>query len=176
MPEPSVAGAPAGRSEIIVYLVRHAEKSAVNPSDPELTPAGYARADSLAAQLRDASIDRVISSNRKRSLLTAQPLARSRNIVVEIVGLSGSVAAHADSVAAAVRRRPGSRTLVVGHSNTVPLIIAALGGPKFPDLCDHEHSNLFVLTLSRTRPVQLLAQSYGAPDPPGDGKCTPMQR
>ncbi len=176
LPEPPVARAPDGRSEIIVYIVRHAEKSAVNPADPELTPAGYARADSLAVQLRDAGIDWVISSNRKRSLLTAQPLARLRNLDIEIVGLSGPLAAHVDSVAAAVNRRPGSRTLVVGHSNTVPLIIGALGGPRFADLCDHEHSNLFILTLSRTAPVRLLAQRYGAPDPAGDGKCTPMGR
>ncbi|HVF41047.1 MAG TPA: histidine phosphatase family protein [Gemmatimonadaceae bacterium] len=164
-----------GRGETIVYVVRHAEKAAENPSDPLLTPVGYARADSLASQLREAGINRIISSNRKRTILTAEPLAKRTNVEVEVIGLSSTVPEHAQDVASAIRLRPGARVVVVGHSNTVGPIIAALGGPTLGDLCDSEHSNLFILTIAPGGMVRMLRERYGPPDPPGDGKCIPMR-
>lgn len=83
-------------------------------------------------------------------------------------GESAQVAA----VAAAVRRVPkGDAVLVVGHSNTVPRIVAALGGPKLPDLCDASYSTIFVLELESS-PPRLVRAHYGAPDPPGSDSCT----
>jgi hypothetical protein len=55
--------------------------------------------------------------------------------------------------------------VVVGHSNTIPPIIAALGGPALPDICDGEHARLFTLILPPGAPSRLLQSSYGAPDP-----------
>ena len=174
-PQAGPATEATGRGETIVYVVRHAEKAAENPSDPLLTPLGYARADSLASQLREAGIDRIISSNRKRAILTAQPLAKLRNLEVEVIGLSSTVPQHAQEVANAIVTRPGARVVVVGHSNTVGPIIAALGGPTLGDLCDSEHSNLFILTIAPAGTVRILRERYGPPDPPGDGKCVPMR-
>jgi hypothetical protein len=67
--------------------------------------------------------------------------------------------------------------LVVGHSNTVPAIIAALGGPKLPDLCDAAYSNLFLLHLPADGSAPRLVRSqYGVADPPGADRCTAGMR
>ena len=70
----------------------------------------------------------------------------------------------------------GGVVLIVGHSNTIPLIIAALGGPKMPDLCDSEYANLFVLEMPTSGPPRLIRGKYGAPDPLGSDKCKRTMR
>lgn len=164
---------PADRGETTVYLVRHAEKSTENPADPELSKAGYARADSLAAQLREAGVNVIITTQLKRTILTARPLARMRGIVPEIVAVGNPTSAHIDSVVAAVRRHKGGTILVVGHSNTIGHVAAGLGGDKIGDLCDNEYSGLIILSMARSKPTKMLVEHYGLPDARGDGSCAP---
>jgi hypothetical protein len=65
--------------------------------------------------------------------------------------------------------------LVVGHSNTVPAIVNALGGPKLPELCDASYATIFLLTpAANGLPVQLVRASYGAPDAPAAANCAGM--
>lgn len=168
---PAPIPAAGEHGETIIYLVRHAEKSTENPSDPDLSPIGFVRADSLASQLKEAGINVIITTHLKRTIETAQPLAKKRGITPEVVAISGSTAAHIDSVVAAVRRHMGSRILVVGHSNTIGRIAEGLGAPHIGDLCDNEYSTLIILSIHRSSPVGFLVDSYGASDPPGDGKC-----
>ena len=165
---------PADRGETTVYLVRHAEKATDDPRDPTLSVKGSARADSLATQLREAGINVIITTNLKRTILTAEPLARLRHVTPEVVPIAGTTAAHIDSVVAAVRRHPGGTILVVGHSNTIGRIAEALGGDAVGDLCDNEYSNLIVLAMSRAKPTRMLVESYGLRDEPGDGSCKPL--
>jgi broad specificity phosphatase PhoE len=173
-PEPPIV--PSDRGETVVYLVRHGEKAPENPADPELSAVGYARADSLASQLREAGINVVITTHLKRTILTARPLARMRGITPEIVPASSPTSAHIDSVVAAVRRHPGATILVVGHSNTIGHIARKLGGDNVGDLCDHEYSNLIILSIPRAKPTKMLVDRYGPPDPPSDGSCVAMRR
>lgn len=168
---PAPIPAAGEHGETIVYLVRHAEKSTENPSDPDLSTMGYVRADSLASQLREAGINVIITTHLKRAIETAQPLAKKRGITPEVVAIRGSTAAHVDSVVAAVRRHMGSRILVVGHSNTIGRIAEALGAPHIGDLCDNAYSDLIILSIHRSSPVGFLVDSYGPSDPPGDGSC-----
>jgi phosphohistidine phosphatase SixA len=166
---------PADRGETIVYLVRHAEKATNDPVDPDLSVRGFARADSLASQLRDAGINVIITTNFLRTVETAAPLARARHITPEVVPVAGSTSAHIDSVVAAVRRHKGATILVVGHSNTIGRIVERLGGGKVGDICDNEYANLFILSMPRAKPTKLLVDSYGVSDPPGDGSCAAMR-
>jgi broad specificity phosphatase PhoE len=152
----------------MVVLVRHAERAAEPKDDPGLTEAGAARARALAAALADAGVTAIITSDRRRTRDTAAPLAAARAIAPEIVAAGGN--AHAEAVAAAVRTHRDGAVLVVGHSNTVPAIIAALGGPQMPNLCDGAYADLFILT-PRTAGASLVRSKYGAPDPPGAAEC-----
>ncbi|MFN2565536.1 MAG: histidine phosphatase family protein [Gemmatimonadaceae bacterium] len=166
------AAATARAQAAMVILVRHADKAAAPAADPELTDAGRQRAQDLAAALRDAGVRTVITTQFARTRLTAEPLAASAGITPTAIAASRDVKAHAAEIAAAIRSRPGGDVvLVVGHSNTVPAIIAALGGPTIPDLCDSEYASLFVLQLSPSG-ARLVRGRYGAADA-ADPKCSP---
>lgn len=159
----------------IVYLVRHAEKSTAVPNDPDpdLSAAGRVRATALAARLRGSGVTAIVTTQLKRTKETALPLAAELGLTPEVVATGG--AAHPDSVAAAIMRHRGGRVLVVGHSNTITAIIAALGGPKLPNLCDSEYSTLFVVRVTGAPSPVVVRQHYGAADPAPDSACVAMQ-
>lgn len=162
---PAVAQA----GETLVLIVRHAEKATAEP-DTELSEAGHARARALADALEHAGVQAVLATERRRTRQTAQPLADRLGLSVEVVGLAGGADAHAAAVAEAIRTRHRGRVvLVAGHSNTVARIVAALGGPRLPDLCESEYANLFVLRLQADGTARLVRARYGAEDGPLEG-------
>jgi phosphohistidine phosphatase SixA len=131
-----------------VILVRHGEKAARPADDPPLTKDGERRARDLAATLADARVSMVIATQFVRSQETAKPVADAAHQSVTTVPATADPKAHAAAVAAKVRSGPaGGTVVIVGHSNTIPLIIEALGGPTMQDLCDAEYANLFVLEI-----------------------------
>jgi phosphohistidine phosphatase SixA len=158
-----------------VYIVRHAEKSTMvaNDPDPDLTSVGQRRAQALASRLGTAGVTAIIISQFKRSQETAQPIAAALGIQPEIIPAGARTSS--DSVAAAVLRHRGGKVLIVGHSNTIPGIIQALGGPLLPNLCDNEYSNLFLIYLPASGKPELTRQHYGASDPAPDQACQEMQ-
>jgi phosphohistidine phosphatase SixA len=154
----------------IVVLVRHAEKADAPAGDVALSPTGQARAEELAIALAEARLDTIITTQFRRTRDTAAPLSRGLNLIPLVVQAGPDTASHARAVAAAVRAG-GSSVLVVGHSNTVPAIITALGGPVMQDLCETEYSNLFTLALVPGQPTRLVHGHYGAPDGPSASDC-----
>ena len=160
------------RDATVVFLVRHAEKAATPGPDPELSEAGRARAAALAEALRDAGVDAVLATQFRRTQLTAEPLAAALGVAPEVVRAEGGAEAHARAVADAVRARHVGRTvLVVGHSNTVPAIVGALGGPRLEELCEGEYANLFVMVLRPGEEPALARSRFGAADPEGAAAC-----
>ena len=158
-----------------VILVRHAEKASQTEADPILSDAGTQRAKDLAAVLADARVSSVITTQFQRTRLTAAPLMDAARPTSIVVANSGNTTAHVAEVAAAVKARPaGEVVVVVGHSNTIPAIIGALGGPKMPNLCDSQYSMLFVLEMHGADPPRLIRANYGTPDP-ADPACAKMK-
>ena len=153
------AKAAAQGAPTIVILVRHAEKAAAPANDPPLTDVGIARARTLAAVLSDASVGAVIATPTVRSRETARPTADALGLTIETVAFA-PVALHAKAVAEAVMKHSGKTVLVVGHSNTVPAIVAALGGPKMADLCETQYSVIITIVLDG-RSVRVIRSSYG---------------
>ena len=108
------------------------------PADPDLSAEGRARADRLSALLADAGITKIIVTEFRRTVQTAEPLAKRLGVVPErltaadAAGLATRLAASRDDI-----------VLIVGHSNTVPAAIAALGGPKVT-IEETDYSNLFL--------------------------------
>ena len=154
----------------VVVLVRHAERADAPAGDVTLNPAGQARADELASVLAEARIDTVITTQFRRTRDTAAPVARLVGVSLKAVEAGRDTAAHVKAVVEAIRAG-GSSVLVVGHSNTVPAIIGALGGPKIDELCETEYSNLFTLALVPGQPARLIHGHYGAPDAPSATDC-----
>ena len=77
----------------------------------------------------------------------------------------------------AVRARPaGDVVLVVGHSNTIPAIVGALGGPRLPDLCETQYSMLYILEFPEAGPPRFIQANYGAADAPSAADCNRTMR
>ena len=137
--------------------------------DPPLTQDGRRRAEALVGVVKDAHPTAIITTQLRRTVETAQPSAAATGVTPEVVPVSSTTTQqNAVEVAAAVRKHAGETVLVVGHGNTVPLIIAALGGPKLPDICEPVYDKLFVLVLGRRSPPDPVeVRSAGAADHAG---------
>lgn len=134
------------RQSGMVYVVRHAEK-ADGSRDTALSPEGNARAAALANELDGREIDAILVTEYRRTLQTAMPLAGARRIEPRVVAVGGGdVQAHADRVASALREAgPDACVLVVGHSNTVPVILATLGVSESIAIDEEEFGRLYVV-------------------------------
>lgn len=154
----------------LVVLVRHAEKAEAPPDDVALSEAGRARGRALAEALASAHVDAIVTSQFRRTRETAEPVATASRVAPTIVPTESDNGAHARAVADRVRQA-GSTVLVVGHSDTVPAIISALGGPDVGSICEAEYANLFLLVLAEGQPPRLVRSTYGKADPPGAGDC-----
>jgi hypothetical protein len=74
-----------------------------------------------------------------------------------------------------VMKHAGGTVLVVGHSNTVPAIVGALGAPQPKDLCDSEYDQVFTVVLGDGGSPRLIRSRYGAPNVE-DATCNSMSR
>lgn len=168
------AGSPVP-ARTVVILVRHAEKASETESDPTLSERGRARAEALRSTLRDARLTGVIVSERRRTHETAAP-STPEGVVPDTIPIRNGVAAHVSAVAERIRNgHAGGTVLVVGHSNTIPAVMTALGAGPLPDICDPAYGNLFVMILEGEARPQVVRARFGAPDPPGADDCPGMQ-
>ena len=130
----------------LVFVVRHAERadagagaSPMMATDPDLSEAGRARAESLAMALKDAKIAAIFVTPYKRTQQTAEPVAKASGVPITAVDPK-----DAAGLIAKVKATSGN-VLVVGHSNTVPDILTRLGITDAPKLGDNDYDNLFVV-------------------------------
>ncbi len=132
-----------------VIVVRHARRADDGERrDPDLAPEGLERAEALAVALEHAGVTAIYTTQYLRTRRTAEPLARRLGIDPEVLAVgAGGLQAHLEDVRAAVRRNPGGTLLLVGHSNTVPVIVGALAGLELPPLDEHEYGTLDVVAL-----------------------------
>lgn len=139
---------------LVVFLVRHAEKSA-DREDPALSAAGKERTRSLAGLLRDAAIESVYSTDFRRTRETAAPLAAQLELDITIYDPTELAGLAADL------QRQGGRSLVVGHSNTTPELVALLGGdPGAPIDEESEYDRLYVVTIGTDGAVETVVLRY----------------
>jgi broad specificity phosphatase PhoE len=137
-----------------VYLVRHAEKAAAPAADPPLLEAGTQRARELARTLGGAGIKTIYTSQYLRTKQTAEPLAAKLGISATIIPVNMSTMnprelsqQYLKEMAERIYSSPAGDILIVGHSNTVPEIIKALGGDIAPAIDDPVYDDLFVVTV-----------------------------
>ena len=147
-------------SPTIIIIVRHAEK--VGQSD-SLSAAGVTRAQELARALRTANVRAIYHSDTKRTRDTAAPLADAMHIKPEQYPAK-EVKPLIEGI---LRDHAGQTVLVVGHSNTVPMIVAAAGGPTMTDIADNEFDGLFLIYVpQRDGGASTLTRlEYGSPSP-----------
>jgi len=146
-----------------IFFVRHAEKSSTVKTDPPLTPEGEKRALDLEKVLKGKKIKHIYSTQTKRTVSTAKPLAESLSIPIDFY-------AH-DTMPKFLYRmlESGENALVVGHSNTVLRMIEELDlRPSKKEIPDAEYDNLFVVYLKSKNgrggySLRLKELKFGAP-------------
>jgi len=122
-----------------IYLVRHGEKETGN--DPALTAQGQQRARNIAALLRQAGIGAVFSSQTRRTMQTAQPMAQAAGVAVQAYD-----AANPQALVARVKAIDGGAVLVVGHSDTLSELVRRFGGEPGADIGDMEYQRVYQLS------------------------------
>ncbi|HEX4899307.1 MAG TPA: phosphoglycerate mutase family protein [Pyrinomonadaceae bacterium] len=143
-----------------IILVRHAEKMIVPPEnkDPDLSVAGEARAKEIARIFGGSGITAIYATQYKRTQQTVKPLAERLRVSVTLVEAKKT----SDLVAQIRARGAGETVFIAGHNNTVPEIIAALGGPSLPIIPETEFDNLYILTLQADGATKLVKLKYGS--------------
>lgn len=131
--------APSGPQ--VIFLVRHAEKADDDPRDPSLTDEGMARAVELADRLASRGIERVLSTDYVRTRDTGSPLASRLGLVMEFYDPRDLAGAAAELI------EDGRTALVVGHSNTTPGFVEALGGEPGEPIDEMEYDRLYEVTI-----------------------------
>ena len=145
----------------IVILVRHAEKKVVPPEnkDPDISEEGEARAKEIARMFSGAGITAIYATQYKRTQQTVKPLSDQLGVAVTKVEAKKT----SELVAQIRSANAGQTVFVAGHNNTVPEIIAALGGPQLPIIPETDFDNLYILTIQKDGVTRLLKVKYGNP-------------
>jgi broad specificity phosphatase PhoE len=145
------------RATTTLLVVRHGDRAGAADA---LSPPGTARAHALVHVGEHAGVKAIYHSDTVRTRDTALPIATALNLV-PLERPANAVSELVDEIFDAHR---GEAVLVVGHSNTVPEIIAAAGGPRVPALADDEFDKLFVLSACGcwSRSATLVTLQYGA--------------
>ena len=132
---------PGVSAQPVVVIVRHAEKTANGGNDPDLSSAGRARADALARILKDSGITAIFTSEFKRTQETAAPTAT-------LIHVTPTVVAAKDTAALVTKlHQLNGNALVVGHGDTIPNIIKALGISVPVNIPDADYSELLIVIL-----------------------------
>jgi broad specificity phosphatase PhoE len=119
-----------------IWVMRHLNTPA-GERDPDLTAEGQRVAAILGRWFRAERPRAIYVSDFRRTRQTAAPLAAR-------LGLVPIVYDPADTPALVARVRAGPRpALVVGHSNTVPDIVAALGGTRPAPLVHEDFGDIW---------------------------------
>jgi len=125
-----------------IFLVRHAEKASA-AADAPLSPEGEKRAECLAITLKDAGIKQIYVTDVLRTQQTAAPLAKALKIKPTILPAKDSNGLIKNLVYTG-----GGNILVVGHSDTVPFVIARLQGGTVTPIGENEYDRMFVMTVA----------------------------
>ena len=167
-------------------IVRHAERADAS-ANTNLSQPGVERAAALAEVAREAGVTAVYSTDYCRTAQTAQPLATELGLPINIqpggLGFSGcapAIAVPTNPLPTTVNtpralvdhilsEHGDEVVMIVGHSDTVPDIVAALGQGTFdPVSISSEFDNLFIVTVRRSLvEPRLVKARYGpCPMPP----------
>lgn len=158
---------------VVVYIVRHAEKQLAPEAggageagegeagemmrrDPPLSREGQIRALGLPQDIPAQDIDAIFVTRTQRSEQTA-------SAVTALTGLEPIHYPPKDypGIVKRLRKRHGQKVLLVGHSNTIPPLLKALGVKDKVTIGDQQYGDLWVVTLLPEGRAELETQRFG---------------
>ena len=147
----------------IVLLVRHAEKAS-DAEDSPLTEAGAERAQALVRVAEGAGVSAIYSTQFRRNRDTAQPLSDRLKLAVTELPIPDlqNPGDYGKTLARDItEKHAGQTVLVVGHSNTIPLVLEALTNQPSP-VKGAEYGDLFIVTVPPSGAARVIRAQYGA--------------
>jgi phosphohistidine phosphatase SixA len=145
-----------------IVLVRHAEKQVGAITDAPLSPEGETRASRLTQLLGGSEefgrIGKIYVTNTRRTQQTAAGLAQRLGLTPEVIEAKTD---SAELARRALRENRGHRALIVGHSNTVPEILAALAhAQNVPAMGEDEFDTMYIVTVPTIGKSSVLRLKY----------------
>jgi len=144
-----------------IFLSRHMEKTS-SGQDPALSPCGVAQAQAFAAQLKDTELPWLMHTPYLRTKQTAQAFLQTGRQLVSYDPR------QVDLLITEINNKPGN-LLVIGHSNTIPALVAKLTGQTVAPLTEQDYGRIYVLSQQDQQwqlqisqlPIQTQCQSSG---------------
>lgn len=131
-----------------IYLVRHAEKMIIEgENNPELTQIGLFRAQNIAKLLSSVGVTQIFSTDYKRTMQTAQPLADYQSIEIQQYDPK-NLEAFAEQL-----KQINGVVLVVGHSNTTPQLTRLLSNQEVNDMTEEEYDNVYQVIITEEKTI-----------------------
>ncbi|MCF7567963.1 histidine phosphatase family protein [Sabulilitoribacter arenilitoris] len=124
--------------------MRHAEKDRSNKTNknPHLTEIGKKRAKKWSKVFSNIKFDAIYSTNYNRTKETAQPTATKKGLELTLYH------PYKLDTKTFLKNTKGKTILIVGHSNTTPMLVNAfLGFKKHEDIDDSKNDNLYIVTV-----------------------------
>ena len=134
-----VSTQPAVAPTKLVFVTRHLQKLP-DGADPALSPQGAAAAERLSAALADRNVTAIYATPTRRAMETAAPLARRTGLAITPYDPRNPQPLVEAAAAAS------GAVLVVGHSNTVPDLVARFGArTPPPPMTEEDYGTVFVI-------------------------------
>ena len=127
-----------------IYLIRHAEKIRTdkNERDPLLNKSGLLRAKKWSEIFQKIEINKILSTDTKRTISTVIPTSEEKKIKIELYR------PEEITYESFLEKNKGKKVLIVGHSNTIPETTNILIKNKFYDqIEDNNNSNLYFVNI-----------------------------
>ena len=128
-----------------IYLIRHSEKDLLseNQLDPPLTTCGIERSEHITSYFEDINIKNVYSTNYLRTIKTATPTAISKKVSIKYYD-SNNLKLFSEQLL-----NSKQNSLVVGHSNTTPILAGLLTGKEMKSFNENIYNRIYKVIISQ---------------------------
>lgn len=133
-----------------IFLLRHAEKEIKDDeNDVDLTIEGHLRSKAFALMMKDVKQGFIYSTQYKRTLQTITPLEEVWSIKAKVLPAQNPK----ELTENLLKNHCDQNVVVVGHSNTLPELIALLGIKEEITINDDQYGDLFIIKWSNGLPI-----------------------
>ena len=128
-----------------IYFIRHSEKDILseNQLEPSLTTCGIKRSEYLRSFFEDINIKNVYSTNYLRTIKTATPTASSKKVTIQYYD-SNNLKLFSEQLL-----NSKQNSLVVGHSNTTPILAGLLAGKDMKPFNEDIYNRIYKVIISQ---------------------------
>jgi len=144
----ALIAAPARAAPTTVYVMRHLN-TPEGQRDPDLTAEGQQNAQRVRAWFTGKPLTAIYISDFRRTRQTIAPLAVERGLTPVIYD-----PADPKALIATIGGASGS-VLIVGHSNTVPDLVEALGGDRPGPMTHPDFGDIWTIAGGKTDRVRI---------------------